>query len=216
MYKLELDVALKFDPPMRDDSPGILVTRTVDLPFIPFEGLALYSGSWDGWPEPRGLKLQDVVWDVDRGTFLATSVSAVEGMPIASIPAELSDWVGRGWRFGSYNDTYNGQAKPAKPKRLRQGPLAKAACDLQASVSDDVYAEETRLPSQQSSDDREFRSVSLIGISPEASREHGAGKLPVPPQGRPRALLNPNPSGKAACLRSHSRGARTMDTAVRR
>jgi hypothetical protein len=110
------------------------MTRSFELPFPPYEGLAVFSSSWEFYPEPQGLRLKDIVWDVDRRLFLACSRMVHGGLPIAGIAAELSDWVGRGWRLGSYNDHYTGGGEIELP-----GPMAKEACDLHDTVDDKEY-----------------------------------------------------------------------------
>jgi hypothetical protein len=36
MFTLELDMLLRFVPPMLENSAGGVVTRTIELPFVPF------------------------------------------------------------------------------------------------------------------------------------------------------------------------------------
>lgn len=125
MYTVELDVHVVFVPPMEDNSDGIVMTRSFELPFPPHEGLSIYHGGWEGIPDGSGFVLKDVVWDVERELFLASSRSGHHNFPIAGIAAELSDWIGRGWRFGSYKESYDAAVDHSGP-----GRLAKEACKL--------------------------------------------------------------------------------------
>ena len=43
MFKLELDMHLKWVPPMEEHGPGIILTRTIELPFAPTSGLHLFG-----------------------------------------------------------------------------------------------------------------------------------------------------------------------------
>ncbi|MFA9476939.1 hypothetical protein ACERK3_01405 [Phycisphaerales bacterium AB-hyl4] len=106
MYKLELDLHLYFDPPMEDRGGGIVVTRTIELPFAPSPGLMVYGQDLDECPEPGGWPLKDLTWDIDREVFLATTSLSSHGMPMAMIPDVLQGWLARGWRLGSYMETY--------------------------------------------------------------------------------------------------------------
>jgi len=42
MFTLELDLSLFYEPLMDEYQPGIVVTREVELPFPPMEGLSLF------------------------------------------------------------------------------------------------------------------------------------------------------------------------------
>jgi len=113
MFRLELDVSLYFIPPMDEHGGGIMLTRTLELPFAPTPGLIVYGKSLEECPEPVGFKLDDLIWDMDREVFLASSRMINAGLPIALIPEELRSWVDRGWRLGSYKDVY---AQPGEPE----------------------------------------------------------------------------------------------------
>ena len=104
MNKVELDLHLVFQPPMDDSSDGIIITRTIELPFTPFNGLRVFSRVWEDGPEPYGLELTDVLWEMDRAVFLAKTRHTWVDLPIAFIPHEIRDWLGRGWRWGSYEE----------------------------------------------------------------------------------------------------------------
>lgn len=106
MFKLELDLSLYYDPPMADSGGGIVMTRTLDLPFAPYEGLAIWVKEIDECPEPLGFKLSEVIWDMGREVFLAKSQLSSSGLPMALIPFEIRGWIDRGWRLGSWMDSY--------------------------------------------------------------------------------------------------------------
>ncbi|MEX0585345.1 MAG: hypothetical protein WD176_01785, partial [Pirellulales bacterium] len=107
---------------MEDRGEGIVVTRTIELPFPPSPGLMVYGRDLDECPEPGGWPLKNLTWDIDRKIFLATTSLSSHGMPMALIPDILQGWLARGWRLGSYMETYQepeddaeGAADPAVP-----------------------------------------------------------------------------------------------------
>ena len=106
MFVLELDVSLYFVPPMEERARGIVVTRTLELPFPPTDGLFITGIAMNGQPLARGFKLEDVTWDLDRQKFFATTSLTSQDFPIADIPVLIRDWIDRGWQLGSYEDTY--------------------------------------------------------------------------------------------------------------
>jgi hypothetical protein len=106
VFKVELDLSLYYDPPMEDHGGGIVVTRTLELPFPPTPDLAVWSMEMDECPEPMGFKLDDLVWDMGRQVFLAKTQISSSGLPMAMIPYEVRSWVDRGWRLGSWMDSY--------------------------------------------------------------------------------------------------------------
>lgn len=112
-HAIELDLHLVFDPPMDEHGRGIVVTRRIDLPFVPFDGLQIYSRTWEECPEPLGFKLKDVVWDADRKVFLATTHNILSGFPFATIPDEVRSWLDNGWRLGSWMEHYQQEEEPA-------------------------------------------------------------------------------------------------------
>lgn len=114
MFKLELDMSLRFVPPMLENSAGFVVTRTMELPFVPFDGLVVYSRQFTDHPDPEaGHKLENVTWDMDRKVFLAqTSLTHVD-LPMGYILQEIRDTLRRGWRLGSYADSYQEQEEAA-------------------------------------------------------------------------------------------------------
>jgi hypothetical protein len=106
MFLLELDVTLYFVPPMADRGPGFLVTRTLELPFPPVDGLFITGIALHEQPMAEGFKLDDVTWDLDRQRFLASTSLTSHDFPIAEIPLLIGEWIDRGWRLGSYEDAY--------------------------------------------------------------------------------------------------------------
>ena len=121
MFSVEIDLVLRYVPPMVDRGQGIRLTRTVELPFPPNDHIALFSASWEGWEtfdQPLGFPLKEIIWELDRNCFLADTHMSVTGLPIAVIPREIRSLLRQGWRFGSYNDVYG-------PKRRGRRRLAR-------------------------------------------------------------------------------------------
>lgn len=96
---------------MSDSSRPIILTRTISLPFPPFEGLRVFGKQIDVCPEPEGLGLSEILWDMDRGVFLATTKVSDYGCPFGDIPIVIHEWITRGWKWGSHRDRY-AQAEP--------------------------------------------------------------------------------------------------------
>lgn len=105
MYKVKIDLHLKFVPPMSKHGPGIVVTRKLELPFPAADGIRVFSRNMDECHDPMGFSLEGVVWDLDRGLFLA-STSIEYDYPITWIPSEIRRWLARGWNLGSYLDEF--------------------------------------------------------------------------------------------------------------
>jgi hypothetical protein len=108
-FRVELDMHLYFVPPMDEHGAGIIVTRIVDLPFPPFNGLAIHGKTMSECPDPLGFRLEDVTWDVDRSVFLARTSLISQKFPFSYIADEIAAWIGRGWRLDSYADPYQQQ-----------------------------------------------------------------------------------------------------------
>ncbi len=106
MYTVCLDLHLRFVPPMSEHAPGIVLSRTIELPFPAYSGLVVYGAELDECPDPLGLHLTDVIWDIDRSVFLAHSVIVSHDEPLAFIPDTIRGWIERGWKLGSYRDAY--------------------------------------------------------------------------------------------------------------
>ncbi len=122
MFSVEIDLVLRYVPPMVDRGQGIRLTRTVELPFPPNDHIALFSATWEGWEtfdKPLGYPLKVITWELDRNCFLADTHMSVTGLPIALIPREIKDLLQQGWRYGSYNDAYG----PKRRGRKRVGRL---------------------------------------------------------------------------------------------
>lgn len=111
MFTLRLDVHVTFTPPMRDESPGVTLTRDVELPFPPHDGLIVHSSSFAGYAEPEGFTLREVIWDMDRSVFLADIAFGYIDEPMGEIVELLCQWIDRGWRLGSYRDSYREVAR---------------------------------------------------------------------------------------------------------
>lgn len=109
LFKVELDLSLHFWP-MDDRGDGIMLMRTLELPFAPANKLMVFSKEIDECPEPLGFCLGELVWDMDRRIFLAKT-GYVDDTPIAMVPFRIADWLNRGWRLGSYMDSYRRQRK---------------------------------------------------------------------------------------------------------
>jgi hypothetical protein len=104
---VELDISLCFVPPMDEQARGIVVTRTLELPFAPTNGTFITGIALNGQPMAEGFKLEDVTWDLDHQRFLATTSLISQDFPIAEIPVMIRDWIDRGWKLGSYENTYD-------------------------------------------------------------------------------------------------------------
>jgi hypothetical protein len=106
MFRLELDLSIHYIPPMLESRRGIILTRSVELPFAPFPNLQIYSREIDDSPGPLGFMLKELTWDIDRQVFLAETGIVNTSIPVAEIPDDLCSWIERGWRFGSFADAY--------------------------------------------------------------------------------------------------------------
>lgn len=142
MFKLHLDLHVHFVPPMHGHGAGVVLTRETELPFVPTEGLRLFSRTFEGHSDPMGFMLESVVWDIDRQVFLASTDLVVDSVPLPFIADEIRSWVERGWRFASYRDDY--------PTDDAEGPDAVAAdSDVDAEGNEWDDAEKAHLRSWQ-------------------------------------------------------------------
>lgn len=116
MYAVDVDLVLRYVPPMSDIGAGIRLTRTIELPFPPAEKVSVFSKEWEGTQEPLGYVLREVTWDMDRQRFLAEAAISVTGTPIALIPYEIQQLVCLGWRYGSYKDGYATERKRGRKR----------------------------------------------------------------------------------------------------
>ena len=88
-FSVDVDLVLRFVPPMDNHSDGIRLTRTIELPFPPAEDISIFSKEWEGEDFPLGYVLKNVTWEIDRDRFLADTLLSVTGTPIAMIPFEI-------------------------------------------------------------------------------------------------------------------------------
>lgn len=118
MYAVDVDLVLRYVPPMTDDGRGIRLTRTIELPFPPSRDISVFSKDWEGqdFDEPLGYVLKEVTWDMDRNRFLADTEMSVTGIPIAMIPFEILQFVYHGWKYGSYKDQYRTERKRGRKR----------------------------------------------------------------------------------------------------
>lgn len=105
MYTLHLDLHLKFVPPMSKHGLGIVLTRAVQLPFVPASSLRIAGASLDEHGGPSGFGLEELTWDVDREVFSASTQIICHDEPLALIPDAIRSWLEMGWELGSYADT---------------------------------------------------------------------------------------------------------------
>jgi hypothetical protein len=115
MYTLELDLKLGLIPMVGDGAP-VCLTRKLTLPFPAHEGLVLFANGMDQCPNPLGLHLSEVVWEMDREVFLAET-HVQDDIPIGMIAATYQEWIDRGWTPGSCHDPY--------PDRIQKPPAAR-------------------------------------------------------------------------------------------
>jgi hypothetical protein len=107
MFKLHLDLEICYSPPMSDRQQGVVLTRSLGLPFPAHKGLILHSTRMDEATDPPiGIQLREVMWDVDRQVFLARASIIEHDHPMDLIPQHLKSWIARGWRIGSWKDNY--------------------------------------------------------------------------------------------------------------
>jgi hypothetical protein len=104
MFALQLDLKMYFIPPMDEKGNAIRLTRKLELPFPPYNDLAIYNAAIDTHPIHEGMQLKNVVWDMGRSRFTAETTLEQYDLPLVHIPAELASWVEIGWRLGSYLD----------------------------------------------------------------------------------------------------------------
>lgn len=111
-FRVELDLHLFFVPLMQELGDGITLTRTLDLPFPPNSKIMIGGRSIEGdCIPPLGYRLSDILWDVDRETFLAKTVTSHHGSPVAFVPSDIETYVQDGWKIGSWQDFYDSDRK---------------------------------------------------------------------------------------------------------
>src|SRR4030095_6481706 len=106
MYAVDVDLVLRYVPPMDDHGHGIRLTRSFELPFPPSGDIAVHSKEWEGIDDPMGYRLKEITWDIDRSQFLAETEISITGTPIALIPLEIRHLIKQGWQYGSHHDKY--------------------------------------------------------------------------------------------------------------
>lgn len=107
-FRVELDLHLFFAPLMQEIGDGIILTRTLDLPFPPNSKIMVGGRSIEGdCIPPLGYRMSDILWDVDREIFLAKTVTSHHGSPIAFVPMDIERYLEDGWKIGSWQDFYN-------------------------------------------------------------------------------------------------------------
>jgi len=116
VFQVNLDLILRFVPPMSEHDAGFRLTRTFELPFAPSNGTAVFSRDWEGMGDPLGYVLKNATWDIDRKCFLAETVSEMCDIPIAIIPLEIRRLVDYGWTIGSYADQYSNERKRGRKR----------------------------------------------------------------------------------------------------
>lgn len=123
MYAVEVDLVLRYVPPMSDHGRGIRLTRTIELPFPPSRDISVFSKDWEGQniDEPLGYVLKEITWDMDRNRFVADTEMSVTGIPIAMIPFEILHLVYQGWKYGSYKDQYQTERKRGRKRSKLAG-----------------------------------------------------------------------------------------------
>ena len=111
MYAVNVDLVVRYVPPMHDHHAGIRLTRTIELPFPPAKDISVFSKDWEDLVDPMGYVLKEVTWDADRNCFLADTEVSDTGLPIALIPHDIRRLVDHGWKYGSYKDGYQTERK---------------------------------------------------------------------------------------------------------
>ncbi len=107
-YRLELDLHLFFSPLMHEGHNGIILTRTIDLPFPPSSKIFIGGRSIEGIvTPPLGYLLNNIIWDVDREVFLAKTVECISCSPLATVPMDIEMQLDNGWQLGSWQKFYD-------------------------------------------------------------------------------------------------------------
>ena len=75
---------------MDERSQGIRLSRSLELPFPPTNGLHLAGTAMDDPPSPLGFRINDLTWDLDRRVFMATTQLIDHNLPLAAIPDEIA------------------------------------------------------------------------------------------------------------------------------
>lgn len=118
---------------MLESGRGIVLTNRIELPFAPTEDMMVTGRIFSDQPDPMGIPLKEVTWDVDRRMFLADIEQVNVDFPILLIPLELREWLERGWKFGSYVDEYD---PPKRRKARSPEPIPDDAPDFDDAEAD--------------------------------------------------------------------------------
>ncbi|MEZ6082287.1 MAG: hypothetical protein R3C56_43410 [Pirellulaceae bacterium] len=102
-----LDLHLFFTPLMHEFGDGIVFTQTFTLPFPPSPKIAIGGRSVGEVMPLLGYKPRDIVWDVDRQVFLASTHEIHQSSPLAFIPLDMALPLENGWRIGSWQKHYD-------------------------------------------------------------------------------------------------------------
>src|SRR5688500_10581988 len=101
MYAVDVDLVLRYVPPMDDHGHGIRMTWSFELPFPPSGDIAVHSREWEGIDDPLGYRLKEITWNIERSRFLGETEILATGTPIAMIPHEIRHLIKQGWQYGS-------------------------------------------------------------------------------------------------------------------
>lgn len=123
MFTVHLDISLNFHPPMERDAGGVLLHRTLELPFAPSLGLRLAGRAIEGQAAAQGYVIEGLTWDLDRQAFVAETRVNLVDVPLAEIPFAIHDWLARGWQLGSSTEPSDATNEPHKTS-----PEALAMC----------------------------------------------------------------------------------------
>ena len=116
MYSIDVDLVLRYLPPMGENGDGIRLNRTFELPFPPSADVSVYSKSWEGIDDPIGYRLKEITWDIDRSCFLAETEISSSGLAIGLIPHEILSLIEQGWQYGSYIERYRADRRRGRKR----------------------------------------------------------------------------------------------------
>lgn len=107
MYTVYVDLEIRFTPPMNEDTPGLIMTKQIELPFVPVAGMNLIGKTIDPDPFPPGREIKGVTWDDDRRVFLIDLESTMVNFPLNRLPDQITYLEESGWRIGSWQDHFD-------------------------------------------------------------------------------------------------------------
>ena len=109
---------------MSQHSRGIILTRSIQLPFPPSGDIAIFGRDlMEDGSEPMGIMLKDIIWDTDRQVFFAKTYLDDGSCPLTMVPQELRRHHEKGWRFGSYVDLYGNPEYKDPPPSEPSSPI---------------------------------------------------------------------------------------------